>query len=88
MARAREARARLRIANPAPDYPLPLPELRRRIVVEDYDFNEIVRHEILLYRTARVDCYRAVVDSQPLAGRLGWARVLELLRKAFVRVRA
>ena len=88
LARAREERQRRRLEGPAPDYPPRLPHLRRRIVVEDFDFGEAVRHEIRLYRSSRVDCYVVEVDGRRLPGRLGWARVLELIRKAFVRVGA
>lgn len=48
----REARLRQIEEGVAPDYPLLLPELRRRVIVEDYDFGT-VRHEIGLYRTNR-----------------------------------
>lgn len=88
LARARIAREQTRLAAPAPDYPAPLPDLRRRILVEDFDFGETIRHEFLLHRSGRVDCYKVSVDGQRLSGRMGWSRVLELLRKAFVRVRA
>ena len=85
LARAREARERKRLEAPAPDYPPELPELRREIVVRDFDFGE-VEHVICLYRANRVDCYRVEVDGKCVARRMGWSRVLELLRKAFLRV--
>jgi hypothetical protein len=44
--RARAERERRRLAGRAPDYPPELPELRRRIVVEDFDFGEPLRHEV------------------------------------------
>jgi hypothetical protein len=88
MERARQERERRRLEAPAPDSPPPLPLLRRRIVVEDFDFGEVVRHEVRLYRSSRVDCYVVEVDGRRLPGRLGWARVLGLIRKAFVRVGA
>ena len=85
-ARARKTRLRNRLELPEIDYPIELPELRRRIIVEDFDFGETIRHEILLYRSNRIDCYRLVVDGQEISNKIGWARVLEILRKAFVRV--
>ena len=88
MGRAKAERERRRLEGPAPDYPPELPELRRRVVVEDFDFGEAVRHEIRLYRSSRVDCYVVEVDGRRLPGQVGWARALELVRKAFVRVRA
>jgi hypothetical protein len=72
---------------PLPDYPLVLPDLRRRIVLEDFDFGEI-RHEINLYKTNRIDCYRMEIDGTVIAERMGWTRVLGKLRKAFLRVQA
>jgi serine protease inhibitor ecotin len=82
MKRGREA---ARLAGPAPDYPQPLPELRRTIIVVDHDFGTI-EHRIDLYRTNRVDCYRAVVGGIVWKKSIGWARVLEAVRKSFVRV--
>ena len=53
----------------------------------DYDFGKVV-HRIDLYKTDRVDCYRAVADDKPWRDRIGWAKVVEAMRKSFVRVRA
>ena len=88
LARARAERQRRRLEAPAPEYPPGPPELRRRIVVEDFDLGEVVRHEVRLYRSRRVDCYVVEVDGKRLPGRMGRARALEMIRKAFVRVRA
>ena len=88
MERARAERGRRRLEGPAPDYPPRLPHLRRRVVVGDFDLGGVVRHELRLYRSNRADCYVVEVDGRRLPGRMGWARVLELVRKAFVRVRA
>ncbi len=81
----RTAKEQKRLDDPAPDYPPELPELRRRIIIIDYDFEKVV-HRIDLYKTNRVDCYRAVADSKPWKERIGWSRVLEGIRKSFVRV--
>ncbi len=86
--RARQTRLQNRLELPERGYPIDPPELRRRVIVEDYDCGEIIRHEILLYRSNRVDCYRAVVDGKEIYRRIGWARVLEIVRKAFVRISA
>ena len=48
LARARAERQRRRLEAPAPAYPPGLPELRRRIVVEDFDLGEVVRYEVRL----------------------------------------
>ena len=83
---ARRTRLQNRLELPDQHYPVEIPKLRRRVVVEDYDFGEVVRHEILLYRSNRIDCYKVCVDGNLIANRLGWARGLEMIRKAFVRV--
>jgi hypothetical protein len=83
----RVARLRQIEEGPAPDYPRNLPEFRRRIIIEDFDFGQI-RHEINLYKTSRTDCYRMEVDGAIIMARIGWAKVLEKVRKSFLRVQA
>lgn len=92
--RSKEALARMkagkdaaRISRPAPDYPAPLPELRRRLVIEDFDFVHRV-HVMEFYRTNRVDCYRVVADGVEWKERIGWSRILAGLRKSMPRVGA
>jgi hypothetical protein len=87
LAAMQAARARNRMALPAPDYLPQLPELRRRIVITDYDFGEHI-HTLDLYRTSRVDCYRVHVDGRPWKARIGWSKILEGLRKSLPRVGA
>ncbi len=83
--RMRAARAAARMARPAPEYPPALPQLRRRIVVTDYDFGERT-HTIDLYRTSRIDCYRVVADGVEWRARAGWSQVLAGIRRALPRV--
>lgn len=85
MRRWREVREQKRLDWPVPQYPYEPPEIRRRIIVEDYDYGRTVRHEFVLLRSDRIDCYRVAVDGQLLPGRMGWARILELIRKTFLR---
>jgi hypothetical protein len=73
---AREPRGRM------PD----LPMLRREVAVIDYDTGAPVAHTLHLYRSDRVDCYRAVADGRPWKDRIGWSKVLAGLRKSFQRV--
>lgn len=63
-----------------------LPLLRREVVVIDYDSGDPITHTLHLYRTSRVDQYRAVADGQPWKDRIGWSRVLAGLRKSFLRL--
>lgn len=55
LARMKAGKDAARMARPAPERAPDLPELRRRIVITDYDFGERV-HTFDLYRTNRVDC--------------------------------
>lgn len=53
LATLRDAADRARMAQPAPDYVPQMPELRRRIVITDFDFGEVT-HTIDLCRTNRI----------------------------------
>lgn len=83
----RRGRERARIEGPAPDYPPQLPNLRRRIVVENFDFGHDV-HVLEFYRTNRIDCFRVVVDGKEWKLRIGWSQALAGLRKSMPRVGA
>lgn len=85
LAAMRRGKAAARMARPAPDYPPTLPELRRRIVIEDYDFGHQI-HVLELFRSNRVDCYRVVADGVEWKRRIGWSGILAGLRKAMPRV--
>lgn len=89
MRAGREAAGReaARLARTAPEHPIAMPDLRRRIIVIDYDFGERV-HTLDLYRTNRVDCYRVVADGVEWKKRVGWSRILAGLRKSMPRVGA
>ena len=83
----REAKERKRLESDPPDYPRELPDLRRRVIVIDYDFGEVI-NIIELYKTNRIDCYRVMADGILWKERAGWSKVLEGLRKSFLRVGA
>lgn len=83
----RRGRDAARMARPAPDYPAALPELRRQIIIRDFDFGEKT-HTLDLYRTNRIDCYRVVVDGIEWKQRIGWSQILAGLRKSMPRVGA
>ena len=51
----------------------------------DFDHGKVVER-MDLYKTNRVDCYRAVVNGMVWKERVGWTQVLNGLRKSFVRV--
>ncbi len=85
--RMREAKEQKRLESDAPNYPIILPDLRREIIIIDHDFGTVTHH-IQLFKTGRVDCYRAIADGKPWKDRIGWSRVLEGLRKSLPRVNA
>jgi hypothetical protein len=87
LARMRAGKDAARLARPAPDYPPEQPELRRRIVIESFDFGHEV-HVMELYKTSRIDCFRVVVDGKPWKDRIGWSKILEGLRKSLPRIGA
>lgn len=83
----RRGRERARLDGPVPDYPQALPELRRQIIIRDFDFGEKI-HTLDLYQTDRVDCYRVVADGVEWKERIGWSKILAGLRKSMPRVGA
>lgn len=87
LAAMRRGRERARLEGPAPDYPQPIPDLRRRLVIEDFDFSHSV-HVMEFYRTDRIDCFRVVVDGKEWKRRIGFSQALAGLRKSMPRVGA
>lgn len=83
----RNAKQRKRLEGEPPDYPTALPNLRRRIIVVDYDSGKTIRYCIDLYKTNRIDCYRAVANGKEWKDKIGWSKVVEAMRKSFIRVR-
>lgn len=61
------------------------PELRRRLIVEDYDTGTVKRTVIDMHATTRIDSYRVAINGLPQPARLGWSRILGLLRVAMPR---
>lgn len=82
----RRGKDRARMARESRGRPPDLPDLRRVVAITDYDTGQPVTHTITMYRTDRVDCYRADADGKPWKARIGWSRVLELTRKAYQRI--
>lgn len=81
----RKAKERKREENAEPTFIFTPPLLRRKIILIDYDFGE-VRHEINCYRTGRVDSYEISIDGDMQDKHMGWSKVCDLTRRAFVRV--
>ena len=74
-----------RMARPAQGRMPDLPDLRRRVTVEDFDSGRAVVHVFELRRSRRVDSYSVSIDGQPWK-RCGWSTVCEALRKAHQRL--
>lgn len=85
-ARMRAGKERKRAESSAPDYPPILPDLRRTIIVIDYDSGAPVHHQIDLHKTNRIDQYRAVVDGKEWKRKIGFSGVLAGIRKSMPRV--
>jgi hypothetical protein len=73
------------MARPLEDREPELPELRRQIIIRDFDFGERI-HTLDLYRTNRRDCYRVIADGVEWKKRIGWSAILAGLRKSMPRV--
>lgn len=87
LAAMRRGRESARLASNETEYPVELPSLRRRIVIEDFDFGHSV-HVLELHKTNRIDCYRVVADGVERKERVGWSKILAGLRKSMPRVGA
>lgn len=85
LAAMRAAKENNRINEKPPDRPFTPPELRRIIIIIDFDFGKMV-NIIRLYKTNRIDCYQAVVDGKIWKEKIGWTKVLEGIRKSFIRI--
>lgn len=83
----RKAKESKRLESPAPDYPRELPELRKVIIVIDYDFGKQV-NIMRLYKTGRIDQYRAEANGKPWKERIGLSGVLAGIRKSMPPVRS
>lgn len=70
----RRGRQAARSARPAQERAPELPDLRRMVVVTDYDSGQPTTHTFVMYRTARVDTFRIEIDGgedttpQPVPG--------------------
>ncbi len=81
----RDAKERKRLNSVLSNYPAELPDLRRMVIVIDYDFGKVV--EIMkLHKTNRIDCYKAVINGKVWRKRIGWAKAVEGIRKSFTRI--
>ena len=81
----RRGKDRARMARPLEGRAPDLPDLRREVVVTDYDGPEPVAHTLRFFKTRRADRYRVEVDGQPWKS-CGWSAALAGLRKSYQRV--
>lgn len=87
LARMRAGKDAARMDRPAPEYPQQLPDLRRRIVVENFDFGHEA-HVLEFFKSDRIDCFRVVVDGREWKRRIGFSKALAGLRESMPRVGA
>lgn len=80
-ANKRKARARRRVLGPSPDYPKEVPNLRKVIIVIDFDFGVVIKI-MKLFKTTHIDQYRVVTNGVLWKERIGMSRILAGLRKA------
>lgn len=83
----RTGREDKRLLSDAPDYPVELPHLRKRITVENFDFG-YEKQVMELYKTNRNDCFEAHANGKLWNSFIGLSRVLEWIRKANPRVKS
>lgn len=69
------------------DRPKDVPNFRRLLLVVDFDYG-IKVHLFTMHKTQRIDSYRVRVNFKIWKESIGWARLLEGLRKALPRVRS
>lgn len=85
--RMRAAKNEKRLNSIPPEYPAELPDLRRKIIIIDYDSGKPVRHVLDLYKSDRIDCFKVFVDGKLWKTRMGYSRILAGIRKAMPRAR-
>ena len=83
----RKAKERKRLESPSPDYPPELPDLRKIIVIIDLDFGKRV-NIMRLYKTGRIDQYRAEANGKLWKERIGLSGVLAGIRKSMPPIRS
>lgn len=82
----RAAKERKRLDSASPDYPQELPELRKSILITDFDFGE-EKHLFELIKSGRIDQYRVFVDGALWKEKIGMSGILAGIRKSMPPVR-
>ncbi len=86
--RWRDAKEQKRLDSESPEYPLPVPKLRRIVIIIDFDFGRRIVKIFKFYKTNRIDTYR-IIDEEGVMIKSGWARFINrYLMKCFVRIRS
>ncbi|WP_416305947.1 hypothetical protein [Neptunicella sp. SCSIO 80796] len=62
------------------------PNLRRLVIITDYNSGEPVTHKLELFKTDHIDCYKVFVDWRLWKERIGWSNILKGIRKALPRL--
>lgn len=77
----RQAKEEKRLASLSPDYPIILPEVRKRITIKNFDFG-YEKQVMELHKTNRVDCYDVFIEGKIWKKDIGLSKILEWIRKA------
>lgn len=85
LARMRQAKDNKRLESPPPAYPIELPEIRKIITIETFDFG-YEKQIMELHKTNRVDCYNVFIEGIMWKKNIGLSKIFEWLRKANPRV--
>ncbi len=81
LSKLRQAKENKRLESPPPEYPVVLPEIRKIITVETFDFG-YEKQTMELHKTNRVDCYNVFIEDKLWKKNIGLSKIFELLRKA------
>ena len=80
----RNKRAAIRLNDRRTDHSIP--ELRRTVIVIDWDFGRTINRMDFYKNDDRIDCYDVETNGKPWKQKIGWSRSLEWLRKAYPRI--
>ena len=85
LAKMRQAKEDKRLESEVPEYPVDLPEIRKVITIETFDFR-YTKQVMELRKTNRCDCYNVFIDDKLWKKNIGLSRIFEWLRKANPRI--
>lgn len=84
----RAAKARKRLEGPSVERQdrFDPPELRRLLIIVDFDRGRPIARTVALHRCDRIDCYDVRLRGRTWKPRMGWSRVLAAIRRGLPRM--